>query len=85
MPTELLRPCFDRLVGDDDAAGGQQILDHAQAERKAEIQPNRMRDDLGGETMAAGERITNNLRHARRIADFRQPSVNVTVPSNLNR
>ncbi len=29
MPSELLRPRSDRLMGDDDAAGREHILDHA--------------------------------------------------------
>jgi hypothetical protein len=32
VAAELLGPCPDRLVNDDDAAGRQHILDHAQAE-----------------------------------------------------
>ena len=83
VAAELLRPCPDRLVGDDDAAGRQHVLDHAQAEREAEVQPHCMRDDLGGKTMAAVERITGNLRHASLIAQFPHLSVNFTVPSSM--
>jgi hypothetical protein len=83
MATEFLRPCPYRLVRDDDAAGSQHVLDHAQAERKAEIQPHRMGDDLSRKSVAAVERITGNLRHARLIADIRQLLVNVTVPCCL--
>src|SRR3954454_632288 len=36
---ELACPLPHALVADDDAACGQHLLDHAQAERKAEIQP----------------------------------------------
>src|SRR4051812_10311711 len=46
---ELERPLPYGLVADDDAAGGQHLLDHAQAEREAEIQPDRMADDLSWE------------------------------------
>jgi hypothetical protein len=35
-------------MGDDDAAGGQQLLHHAQSQRKAEIQPHGVADDFGG-------------------------------------
>jgi hypothetical protein len=54
---ELERPLPHALVADDDAARGQHLLDHAQAEGKAEIQPNRMADDLGRKPVAgvAGE------------------------------
>ena len=63
VAAEFLGPCPDRLVGDDDAAGRQHVLDHAQAEREAVVQPHRMRDDLSGKTVAVVERITGNLRH----------------------
>jgi hypothetical protein len=46
---ELARPLSDGFVADDDAAGRQQLLHHAQPERKAEIQPHGMADDLGRE------------------------------------
>jgi len=54
---ELERPLPHALVADDDAARSQHLLDHAQAEGKAEIQPNRMADDLGRKPVAgvAGE------------------------------
>jgi hypothetical protein len=37
---ELERPLPHGLVADDDAAGGQHLLDHAQAERETEVQPD---------------------------------------------
>src|SRR5215212_3566386 len=43
---ELERPLPHALVADDDAASSQHFLDHAQAEREAEIQPDGMADDL---------------------------------------
>jgi hypothetical protein len=49
---ELQRPLSYGLVADDDAACGQHLLDHAQAEREAEIQPNRVADDLGRKPVA---------------------------------
>src|SRR5215212_844344 len=49
---ELARPLPHALMADDDAASGQHLLDHAQAEREAEIQPNRVADDLRWETVA---------------------------------
>ena len=49
MLTELARPLPDGFVGDDDAAGRQQFLNHVKPERETEIQPNGMADDLGRE------------------------------------
>src|SRR5215471_1609969 len=49
MLTELARPLSDGFVGDDDAAGRQQLLNHAKPERETEIQPDGMADDLGRE------------------------------------
>src|SRR4051812_21257702 len=40
------------LMADDDAAGGEDLIDMAQAERKAEIQPDGVADDLGWEAVA---------------------------------
>jgi hypothetical protein len=48
-----------RKASDDDAAGRQHVLDHA----KAEVQPHRMRNDLGRKTVAVVERIAGYLRH----------------------
>jgi hypothetical protein len=36
-------------MADDDGAGGEQLLYHTQPEREAEIQPDGVADDLGGE------------------------------------
>ena len=52
--TELARPVSDGLVADDNAAGRQQLLHHAQPERETEIQPDGMADDLGREPGMAG-------------------------------
>lgn len=49
---KLRRPLPHRLVTDDDAAGGQHLLNHAQAEREAEVQPQGVADDLGGKAVA---------------------------------
>jgi hypothetical protein len=46
---ELARPPPHGFVADDDAAGSQRLLHHAQAEREAEIQPYGVADDLGRE------------------------------------
>jgi hypothetical protein len=39
--------------------GSEHFLDHPQAERKSEIEPNRVRDHLGGKAMPAIERIAS--------------------------
>src|SRR3954462_9700218 len=49
---ELERPLPHTLMADDDAARGQHLLDHAQAEREAEIQPDSVADHLRRETVA---------------------------------
>src|SRR3954447_11765656 len=49
---ELARPLPHGFMADDDAAGSQHLLDHAQAEREAEIEPNRVADDLGRKPVA---------------------------------
>src|SRR4051812_21858729 len=54
---EFQDPLPHRLVADDDAACRQHLLDHAQAEQEAKVQPNRVADDLGWKpvTGVAGE------------------------------
>jgi hypothetical protein len=37
---------------DHDPSGSEHLLDHAQAQRKSEVQPNCMGNDLGWESMA---------------------------------
>src|SRR3954447_25988261 len=49
---ELEPPLPHALLADDDAACGQHLLDHAQAEREAEVQPYRVADHLRWETVA---------------------------------
>ncbi|MEY9381584.1 hypothetical protein ABIA10_007517 [Rhizobium leguminosarum] len=46
---------------DDDAAGRQHVLNHAQAERKAQVEPYRVRNDLSGKAVATIKRITSNF------------------------
>jgi hypothetical protein len=52
----------DGLVGDDDATGRQQLLNHAQPEREAEVQPDGMADDLGQEPIpgVAGDPMSSS-------------------------
>ena len=61
LRTELLSPSPDRLIGNDDAALEQHLLDEPQAQRKPEVQPDRMGDDLGREPMAL---VADGLGHA---------------------
>src|SRR5438094_2010521 len=87
---ELARPLPHGFVADDDAARGQQLLHHAQPERKAEIQPHGVADDLGRKPMAlvAGG---SGGRHSTRLPTLvsqRNPAghTKLTVPANpLNR
>ena len=45
---ELEGPLLHGLMADDDAAGGKNLVDMVQAERKAEIEPDDVADDLAG-------------------------------------
>src|ERR1700734_1466610 len=49
---ELHRPPPPPLVGDDNAALLQHLLDQAKAQREAKVKPHRMRDDRRGKPMA---------------------------------
>lgn len=53
MPPEFLSPKPDRLMRDHDPTGSQQVLDHSQAEREAEIEPHGVGNDFSGKAMAA--------------------------------
>src|SRR3954464_13537296 len=59
---ELARPLSYALVADDDAARGQHLLDHAQAEREAKVEPDGVANDLGREAVA-GIAGANGRRH----------------------
>src|SRR3954463_5425674 len=50
--TELARPLAHGLVAHVDAAGGQHLFHHAQAQRKAEVQPDGVADDLARKAVA---------------------------------
>jgi hypothetical protein len=58
---ELQRPAADGLVRDNDAALEQHLLDQSQAQRKPEVQPDRMGDDLRRKAMAF---VADRLAHA---------------------
>src|SRR5271165_2215654 len=79
-PPEFLRPAPHGFVADDDPARRQQVLDHSQAERKPEIQPNRLLDDLGRKPMAAINGFRRRV-HRAQIATNRQKVANLTVPA----
>src|SRR5260370_15077950 len=81
---ELARPLPHGFVADHDAARGQQLLHHAQPERKAEIQPHGMADDLGWKPMALVAGASGG-RHSTRLSapvSQRNPEghVKLTVP-----
>jgi len=50
--SKLQSPAADRLIGDDDAALQQHLLNQQPAQRKPEIQPDGMGDDLRWKPMA---------------------------------
>jgi hypothetical protein len=63
-------------MADDDAACGQHLLDHAQAEREAKVQPYGVADDLGREAVpgiAGGDRRCHPVR-LRHLARHGKPS-----------
>src|SRR5271165_4875192 len=69
FPTEFQAPLPDRLVCDRDAASRQHLLDHAQAQREPEIQPDRIADELGGIAIACIKRVSGR-RHPAQISDY---------------
>src|SRR6202047_1748784 len=65
FPAEFQAPLPDRLVRHRDAAGGQHLLDHAQAQRKPKIQPDCVADDLSRVAMAGVNRVSRRPHPAR--------------------
>jgi hypothetical protein len=55
LPTKLLGPTTNSFVTDLNPAGGEHLLDHAQAQRKAVVEPDCKADHLGRETVAGIE------------------------------
>ena len=51
--SKMVHPAAHGLVGDQDAAFRQQILDVAEAQREPDIKPDRLLDDFGREAVAA--------------------------------
>src|SRR5271168_2866686 len=88
FPAEFKAPLPDRLVRHRDAAGGQHLLDHAQAQREPKIQPHRVADDFRGVAIASVNRVSSRRRHPARFPE--QPGSyqvcsrpNLTVPYYL--
>ncbi len=78
---ELQGPLPHSLIADDDAACSQHLLDPAQAEREAEIQPDRMADDLGGEAIAG---IAGKGRRRYRVRLPALPPIRKLASSRVN-
>src|SRR5215472_14417074 len=85
---KFARPLPHRFVTNDDAAGGQQFLNHTQPEREPEIQPDGVADDLAGEPIA-GVAGASRCHHPTRLltpARFRKRgAAKLTVPSAYRR
>jgi hypothetical protein len=58
---EFARPLPHGFMAYDDAAGGQQLLNHAQPEREPEVQPDGTADDLGREAIPGIGRYPTRL------------------------
>ncbi|OHZ31760.1 hypothetical protein BBL07_20665 [Agrobacterium vitis] len=66
VSAEFLSPEPHGLMRDDDATRRQQIRDHMQAERKPEIEPNRISNHLGWKSVATIKWIKGKSGHAAR-------------------
>src|ERR1700757_1276812 len=77
--TELQHPAPHRFVGDVEPSFGQQFLDIAVAHGEAEIEPDRVLDDLGREAMA----VVAERSHADILPDTpaAPDPVSVTMPA----
>ncbi len=64
---ELHRPLPHRLMADQDASRGEHLLHHAEAQGKAEVEPDGMADHLSRKAVAGITRGTDRL-HPSRIA-----------------
>jgi hypothetical protein len=74
--TELLTPLPDRLIGHDDSALGEEILDISEAQAEAMVSPNCIADDLGRETKAG---VTRAIAfHGTSVSGF---VANLTMPA----
>ena len=77
------RPLPHGLVAHDDAAGGQHLLDHAQAEWEPEVQPDGVADHLGRKPIPGIKRPAAGgpSRLPPLPGSARQAPLNLTVPS----
>src|SRR3954471_5556958 len=80
---ELEAPLAHSLVAHVDAAGGQHLFDHAQAQRKAEVQPHGVADDLARKAIAGvgGLGCGCHARHLPVPAFPAKPRPKLTVPT----
>src|SRR4051812_13541872 len=81
---ELARPLPDSLMAHVDAAGGQHLFDHAQAQGKAEVEPHGVADDLARKAVAGVGGLGCGC-HARPLpvpAFPAKPRPKLTVPPN---
>src|SRR3954471_555031 len=79
---ELAGPLAHGLVAHVDAAGGQHLFHHAQAQRKAKVEPDGVADDLGWKAVAGvgGLGCGCHARHRPVPAFPAKPRPKLTVP-----
>jgi hypothetical protein len=77
---EFHRPLPHCLMADQDTAGGQHLLDHAQAQGEPEVQPNRVADDFSWEATTGITRVTGVL-HPSPMRASGHLSVKLTGPT----
>src|SRR5215471_6368784 len=79
---KFARPLPHRFVADDDAAGGQQLLDHTQPKREPKIQSDGVADNLGGEPVTGIAGASGSSSHPTTHLDAlaQAASANLTVP-----
>jgi hypothetical protein len=70
---EFYCPLPHGFVADQDASGGEHLLDHAQAQGKPKVQPHGMADHFGGKAVAGVTRGTGRF-HPLRMARSGHPS-----------
>ena len=76
---KLQRPLPHCLMADQDASGREHLLDHAEAERETEVQPNSMADHFSREAVANVTRMTGRL-HPSHMPWSGHSLVNLTMP-----
>jgi hypothetical protein len=74
-------PLADGLMADDDATLGEQILNVAEAEVEAEVQPYGMSDDLGREAVASIRRPVSWLGDGHLDETYRRSLPKLTTPA----